>query len=391
MNAKANIVGFCCAAVATVACAEIDIEQVFVSMYNEMNMTNITQSTFLNDVLRDSFCRQEYYREGRENIPDAFFEDWYVNLVSSVMPTTVDRQGTNKWLCVKEGNLCRFSWNAVVGNSTNCWMAAAREHGRIVAGRRTKHDWDVLQGVDQCEREFMADGTEIVYVPDLFSPEEQQRSAMVRKMKQEESWYEHVASHIKSAFFHFTDSQTFKSLPPAERNAIVSNLVETARFTPDEAARLGLTNVVEQVGGVLSNAAHGNEPESFGPFPKWPRSVGDLALRVEGVRFMENGRNLPARKDMAVARALYSDNCDKQDFRFKIHQKLRGQWIEVGNGSLLVLQRNGGSECYIANKMLSSGVEVDLSRIPASNGNDCEYKLTIRYNECYVDFYGIHH
>jgi len=135
-------------------------------------------------------------------------------------------------------------------------------------------------------------------------------------------------------------------------------------------------------------------PESFGPLPKWPRCVGDLVLKVEGVRFMENGKNLPVRKDMAVARALYSDNCGKQDFRFKIHQKLREQWIEVGNGSLLLLQNNGGG-CYIANKMLSSGVEVDLSRIPASKGNDCEagirYKLIIRYNGCYVDFYGIHH
>ena len=34
-----------------------------------------------------------------------------------------------------------------------------------------------------------------------------------------------------------------------ERNAIVSNLVELAWFTPDEAASLGLTNVVVNAGG----------------------------------------------------------------------------------------------------------------------------------------------
>ena len=44
-------------------------------------------------------------------------------------------------------------------------------------------------------------------------------------------------------------SEALASFPPAERNAIVSNLVETARLTADEVARLGLTNVVEQVGG----------------------------------------------------------------------------------------------------------------------------------------------
>ena len=59
-----------------------------------------------------------------------------------------------------------------------------------------------------------------------------------------------LEKRIGFIFANVASSEALASFPPAERNAIVSNLVETARLTPDEAARLGLTNVVEQVGGV---------------------------------------------------------------------------------------------------------------------------------------------
>ena len=58
-----------------------------------------------------------------------------------------------------------------------------------------------------------------------------------------------IERRIEIIFANAASSEALASFPPAERNAIVSNLVETARFTPDEAARLGLTNVVEQIGG----------------------------------------------------------------------------------------------------------------------------------------------
>ena len=44
-------------------------------------------------------------------------------------------------------------------------------------------------------------------------------------------------------------SEALASFPVPERNAIVSNLVEQARFTPEEAASIGLTNFVETVTG----------------------------------------------------------------------------------------------------------------------------------------------
>ena len=41
-------------------------------------------------------------------------------------------------------------------------------------------------------------------------------------------------------------SPLFTSLNMPEHNALVSNIVGIARFTPEEAALLGLTNIVEQ-------------------------------------------------------------------------------------------------------------------------------------------------
>ena len=53
---------------------------------------------------------------------------------------------------------------------------------------------------------------------------------------------------IDRAFMRVPCHKTLEGFPVAERNAIVSNLVETARFTPAEAASLGLTNIVENAG-----------------------------------------------------------------------------------------------------------------------------------------------
>ena len=49
-------------------------------------------------------------------------------------------------------------------------------------------------------------------------------------------------------FVDIAPSEALASFPVQERNAIVSNIVELARLTTDEAAELGLTNVVESVG-----------------------------------------------------------------------------------------------------------------------------------------------
>ena len=53
---------------------------------------------------------------------------------------------------------------------------------------------------------------------------------------------------VDYTFMHVPCHKTLEGFPVAERNAIVSNLVETAWFTPAEAASLGLTNIVENAG-----------------------------------------------------------------------------------------------------------------------------------------------
>ena len=58
----------------------------------------------------------------------------------------------------------------------------------------------------------------------------------------------HLEEMVDYTFMRVPCHKTLESFPVAERNAIVSNLVETARFTPAEAASLGLTNIVENAG-----------------------------------------------------------------------------------------------------------------------------------------------
>ena len=69
----------------------------------------------------------------------------------------------------------------------------------------------------------------------------------VNDMIQKEALYKDFLSRINCVFAAFAGSATFTAMPPPERNAIVSNLVETARFTAEEAAALGLTNVTTHV------------------------------------------------------------------------------------------------------------------------------------------------
>ena len=58
-----------------------------------------------------------------------------------------------------------------------------------------------------------------------------------------------LEKRTRMAMMRISTSAALLAFPTPERNAIVSNLVELARFTPDEAASLGLTNVVVNAGG----------------------------------------------------------------------------------------------------------------------------------------------
>ena len=57
-----------------------------------------------------------------------------------------------------------------------------------------------------------------------------------------------VEKRIEIVLSHVAASEALASFPLDERNAIVSNIVETARLTAEESAALGLTNIVEQTG-----------------------------------------------------------------------------------------------------------------------------------------------
>ena len=57
-----------------------------------------------------------------------------------------------------------------------------------------------------------------------------------------------LEKRTRMAMMRISASAALAAFPANERNSIVSNIVELARFTPDEAASLGLTNVVVNAG-----------------------------------------------------------------------------------------------------------------------------------------------
>ena len=223
------------------------LEEVFISLYDEMNTTNASQSTFMDAVAQDRFLWFNLYRAARANISDCALSDWYTNLVSATVPDNVESSGTNLWLEIKQYAIADMASDTAICNSTNCWFATAREHGYIRDGLRSDGDWEVLLGMDQCERQVMPDGVVIVSVPGLFSDQQLQRESMVRQMKVEQSWHEDVATGMRRALRRFTTSESFAGLSQQEHNSIVSNLVEAARLTQEEASLLGLTNRVGSV------------------------------------------------------------------------------------------------------------------------------------------------
>lgn len=58
-----------------------------------------------------------------------------------------------------------------------------------------------------------------------------------------------LEKRTRMAMMRISASAALSAFSTSERNAIVSNIVELARFTPDEAASLGLTNVVVNAAG----------------------------------------------------------------------------------------------------------------------------------------------
>ena len=251
MNKLKMIRAFSLLALARIGvCSSLD--DVFVSLYAEMNTTNTTQSAFMNAVAEGRFSWYGLYRAERGNMSDAALSNWFTNLVTAVVPANLDSSGTNHWLVTKQYAIADMATDTAIRNSSNCWFATAREHGLIRDGLRSESDWEVLLGVDKCEREVMPDGVVIVSVPGLFCDQQSQRESMVRQMKIEQSWNEDVATGMRRALEIFVRSESFSGLSQEQHNSIVSNLVETARLTSAEAAALGLTNKVLNCGGVTT-------------------------------------------------------------------------------------------------------------------------------------------
>ena len=169
----------------------------------------------------------------------------YLSLVSATAPGGVGREITNRWMCVKGDAVSDVSYDCAVRDDTNCWFAVAREIGRIRAGFRSKYDWEALVGIDSNSREITPDGVELVSTTNSWS-EHMRLWSEVRIMQIDQTVLESLAYVMGRAFDSFKRSQTFKSLSAVEHNAIVSNLVETARMDAYEARALGLTNIVEQ-------------------------------------------------------------------------------------------------------------------------------------------------
>ena len=225
----------------------IPLDDVFRTFYVQMGITNLSQEVFLGSLMHDATHWEDYYIAGRDGVSPELFNAWYLSLVSATVPDGISRDNTNMWLYIKGDAVGFVSNSDAVRDDTNCWFAVAREMGRIRAGFRTKYDWEALVGVDSNNREVMPGGVELLNITNSWS-EFTRLSAVVRSMQQDQIVQDKLACMMGHAFDDFRRSQTFKNLPVAERNAIVSNIVEAARMDAFEAAARGLTNVVEQAG-----------------------------------------------------------------------------------------------------------------------------------------------
>ncbi len=185
------------------------------------------------------------------------------------IPPTADRDGTNLWIDVKCYGIRALIGSRAVCNDTNCWMAAAREHGRISLIDR--HKWYEFLGVDNSLIEEQADGTVVINAPVEKRAALRGRPWMTigtngvtyvnappgaglepdcnESAREFKNGIWRSKHHVGHALGVFASSDTFVGMDAMTRNAIVSNIVIAALLTPTEAAAIGLTNVVEVIPG----------------------------------------------------------------------------------------------------------------------------------------------
>ena len=153
---------------------------------------------------------------------------------------------TNIWLRAKTYAVLELGGSSEIKNGTNCWFAADREYAWL--NRLDRQEWYQLSGVEHIVEEAFTDGVVVVSSPFRMGDTSAacraygQRNRDARELKRGLSLAKHaICKDLRSA----VASPVFASLNTLAQNSIVSNLVETARLTPAEAAALGLTNVVE--------------------------------------------------------------------------------------------------------------------------------------------------
>ena len=189
----------------------------------------------------------------------SFFCTW----AELAIPPAADRTGTNTWLRVKCVGLNALAGSRAVLNDTNCWLAAAREYGRIADIDRFK--WYELLDIDRSLIDERDDGTVAIDAP------AEKRAALggkpwmtigtngityvnapygagldpdgndaARDVKAQLDRRRHDLRHIIG---EFVSSDRFAEMDAPTRSAIVSNIVESAHFTAEESMEIGLAHI----------------------------------------------------------------------------------------------------------------------------------------------------
>ena len=164
--------------------------------------------------------------------------DWWKNLVFEPIPTNdldcaaaqLRQQDRSVWLL--DGPVFAAA-DAVA--ATNIWNMLSILHGDL----RSKK----IENLPSVFRNFGMITNQVELQRGVAANE------LAKKVRNYESIRSGLEERIERVLANAAASDAIAAFPPSERNAIVSNLVETARFTPDEASALGLTNVVEAVSG----------------------------------------------------------------------------------------------------------------------------------------------
>jgi len=227
------------------AAAEVSVVEAFSALHSMIGDTNIAQNAFLDAISNGSSDWTNQYALARCNIPDQALRSWFCQIAESSVTNIAVYAERCSWMHAKAVALREFSADFAVRNDTNCWFAAARNHGITRSRIHTEAQLDELRGA--ISRSVGNDGVSIIVVPNLFSEESVRQHACVDELARIEELDREYLSDIKQTFSMFANSETLNGFGRDARNAVVSNIVTVACFTSEEASQLGLTNVVESI------------------------------------------------------------------------------------------------------------------------------------------------